>query len=105
MPILSASVMLALAAGGASAAPLSLAQAVQVASGSAPLVQVANYRADGVQAHEGVVRAPLLPGISAGMSQVSRSYNVNTFGIPFRNPARGRSFPTFDARVRGADDR
>jgi outer membrane protein TolC len=95
-------VVLALAAGGASAAPLSLAQAVQVASGSAPLVQVANYRADGVQAHEGVVRASLLPDISAGMSQVSRSYNVNTFGIPFPGnlgPLVG-PFPTFDARVR-----
>jgi outer membrane protein TolC len=87
-------------AGVAAAQPLSLADAVRRASGEAPQVQIANYHAQGVGAREGVARAPLLPHVLADASQTRRSYNVNTFGIPFGDagPLIG-PFPVFDGRV------
>ena len=87
----------------ARAEPLSLAAAVRRAAAEAAPVRIAQLELEEKNAKVNAARSSLLPNLSAAASQSERTFNINSFGIPFPGEAIGPLIgpvPTFDARVR-----
>lgn len=86
-----------------SAETLTLAEAVRRGAQGAAAPQIAQSRVEQRNAQVSGARSSLLPSLTGTASQIDRSYNLNTFGIPFPgadlDPLVG-PFPTFDARMR-----
>ncbi|HVH68772.1 MAG TPA: TolC family protein [Gemmatimonadales bacterium] len=66
---------------------LSLGDAVQMASGKAPVVAVAALRTDEADARVRQARAALLPSLSLGGSWLNRTFNSKSLGIDFSFPS------------------
>jgi outer membrane protein TolC len=91
--------------GSARAEPLSLADAVRRATGEAAPVRIAQLTVQEHEAKARSARSALLPSLTAAASQSERTYNINSFGIPFPGLGIGPRIgpvPTFDARVRAS---
>ncbi len=96
------------ATAAAPVSPLTLADAVAKAAGTAPGVQIANLRTREAQARKGQAVAALLPSLSGSAFDLQRTFNFNTLGINISIPGYP-PFPTiigpvyqFDARLRAA---
>ena len=88
---------------------LSLAEAVAIASGATPAVQIAALRIDEANARVGEARGVLMPNLSVTGYQLDRTFNSRTLGIPFPSVPGGPSIPErvgpvqqFDARLHGS---
>ena len=68
---------------------LSLADAVRLASGEAPVVTLAALRTDEADARVRQARAALLPQLSLGGSWLNRTFNSKSLGIDFSFPTPG----------------
>lgn len=90
-------------AAAARAESLSLAEAVRRAAEQAAPVQIARSRVEERRAQVAAARAALFPSLSGAASQGERTFNLNSFGIPFPGSEIGPLIgpvPAFDARVR-----
>lgn len=92
---------------GAPPAALSLADAVRIATGETPAVQLASLRTDEAQARVGQSRADLLPSLTGTADASNRTYNVKSFGFSFPSVPGAPEIPDLvgpvdevDARVR-----
>jgi len=92
--ILVALALLAPSRGTAQAPTLTLAGAVERASGSAPGVAAAGYRVDEARAREGQARSRLLPSLSVEGTWLNRSENLAAFGLSI--PGFPNFVPPFD---------
>jgi outer membrane protein len=80
---------------------LSFADAVRLAAGQAPPVQLATLRTDEADARVRQVRGALLPSLSAAAGWVNRDFNSQAQGISFPGvPEIIGPFNAYDARVR-----
>ena len=96
-------------AGKPGARTLSLAQAVAIAGGSSPAVQVATLVTDEASAGVRESRGVLLPSLSGTASQLDHTFNSRALGIPFPSAPGGGSIPDrigpvqqFDTRLRAS---
>jgi outer membrane protein TolC len=99
--------VLAAAGENVPATPLSLADAVARAAGTAPAVQVAALKTTEAEARRGQARAALLPGLTGSAFMLDRTYDFKATGISFPKIPGFPSFPDLigpvyqvDARVR-----
>jgi multidrug efflux system outer membrane protein len=86
----------------ARAETLSFAEAVRRAAEGAASPRIARAQIEQRDAQVAAARASLLPSLSGTASQDQRTYNLNTFGVPFGGGFVGPRigpFPVFDARV------
>jgi outer membrane protein TolC len=88
---------------------LSLAQAVAIATGETPAVQIAAQRVDQASARLGESRGVLLPSLSGAASQIDHTFNLKALGIPFPPIPGAPPIPDlvgpvaqFDARFRAS---
>ena len=86
---------------------LSLADAVRLASTSAPSVEIATSRLEVASARAGQTRAALLPSLTGSASALNRTQASSTFGFSFPSGPSGPVVPdligptrVLDARVR-----
>src|SRR5881398_3957219 len=100
------------AAAQAPAAPaplrLSFADAVSMAAGKTPVVELATLRTTEADARVRQARAALLPSLSGSGAWLNRSFNSRSLGIDFPNPPPPQPplvpllvgpFDNYDARV------
>ena len=84
---------------------LTLADAVRMASGQAPVVTLAGLRSDEADARVREARGALLPSLSVGGEWLNRTFNSQSLGItfpanaPFQFPLLIGPFNNYDARV------
>ena len=83
---------------------LSLAQAVSLAAGSTPAVQVAALRTNEAEARRGQARAALLPSFSGTAFSLERTYSFKATGFTFPN-IPGFSIPDLLGPVNQVDAR
>jgi outer membrane protein TolC len=83
--------------------PLSFAEAVSRAAGTAPSVAIAGLQVDAADARVRQARGPLLPSLTLSSAWVNRSFNSHALGIQFPEqagvPELVGPFDNFDARV------
>src|SRR3989454_9201796 len=86
---------------------LSFADAVRVASGQAPPVELATLRMSEADARVRQARSALLPSLSASGAWVNRTFNSKSLGISFPTPPGQAGLPeligpfdNYDGRVR-----
>jgi outer membrane protein TolC len=89
--------------------PLSLADAVMIASKQAPAAAIAELETHKVEARRQQVRSALLPSIEGTAGESNRTFNKNTLGFSFPSlpglppsPDLVGPFDTADARLRAA---
>src|SRR6266704_4946224 len=92
--LLAASIAPARAGAADNAPPLTLAQAVTIASGGSPTVQLAGLKADEARARIGVARGALLPSLSGNAFELNRTFNSRTLGLSFPSAPGTPGIPT-----------